>query len=450
MVFRELNSNKTSKYESVIAAGKFFFSEMRSRAGVKEILKNSGWLFLDKAMRATLGLLVVAWLARYLGPSQFGELSYYLALIAIFQTIATLGMDGIVVREIAKTTHGANTLLGTVFWMRLLAGSLCWILIVFGFFLANPGNQQGLWILAVAGASLIFQAGDVVDLWFQGKSQNNRGVYAKLSAYLIANAIKVALIILGARLTAFAIVVAVEAVLVAIAMLVAYYFYPCQGSWNKSSKLAKKLLLESWPYLISGISIMTYMRIDQVMIKEMLGEYELGLFSAALPFANIWNVVPVILCSVLLPYLTRKKVESTKIFNQYLAYLFRSFWVISIALVLFTNLTSHFFISNFYGDSYKEAIPVLNVYILTIVPVFLGVAQNIWILNEGKSHLALIQTLIGALSSVLANLLFIPIWGIPGAAVAAVLAHFISAVIINLLISRSLFMLQLGFTVKED
>ena len=426
------------------------FLELRSRVESKDVLKNSGWLFLDKGIRAILGLLVGAWVARYLGPSQFGELSYYLALIAIFQSITTLGMDGIVVREIAKEPASASTILGTVFWMRLLSGCIGWVFILIGFAITDSGNKQGLWILGIVGASLIFQSGDVVDLWFQGKSQNKRGVYAKLSAYLIANVIKIILIILGAKLIAFAIVVALEAAFVAVAMSVSYRFYPSKDKWLISWIVARQLIAESWPYLISGISIMVYMRIDQVMIKEMLGEYELGLFSAVLPFATIWNVVPVIICTVLLPYMTRKKVESTEEFNRYLVFLFRSFWGISIVLVLFTNLLSHFFIANFYGDAYKEAIPVLNIYILTIIPVFLGVAQNIWILNEGKSHLALIQTSAGGISSVMANLFFLPIWGIQGAAIAAVISYFISAVVINLLLSRKLFMLQLGFNLKID
>jgi len=424
--------------------------EMRARSGLKDILKNSGWLFLDKAVRAILGLLVWAWVARYLGPSQFGELSYYLALIAIVQVITTLGMDGIAVREIAKAPNRANIILGTVFWLRLLTGCFCWICILLGFVFAGSGNEQGIWILGIIGASLIFQSVDVIDLWFQGKSQNKRGVYAKLSAYLIANVIKVILIFLGAELIAFAIVISLEAALVALALYFSYTFYPSRRRWMKSWRMGKKLLVESWPYLISGIAIMVYMRIDQLMIKEMLGEYELGLFSAALPFANVWNVLPVVICAVLLPYMARKKIESSEEFNRYLVYVFRFFWIISIALVLFTNFLSPFIILKIYGDSYAKAIPVLNIYILTIIPVFLGVGQNIWIINEERSHLILLQTLLGALSSVVMNFILLPIYGVIGAAVAAVISQCISALLINFIFARDLFKMQFGINIKNS
>lgn len=431
-------------YESLKKMASGFSAQIQSSGGFKDILKNSGWLFLDKGVRAVLGLLVGAWVARYLGPSQFGELAYYLALIAIFQSITTLGMDGVVVREIAKIPARANFILGTVFWMRLLSGVVCWVFIFIGFAITGTGDKQGLWILGIVGASLIFQSSDVVDLWFQGTSQNKRGVYAKLSAYLLGNVIKVALIFLSAELMAFAIVVAVEAAFVSLAMYISYRFYPCKDGWHKSWALAKQLITESWPYLISVASIMIYMRIDQIMIKEMLGEYELGLFSAILPFSTVWNVVPVIICAVLLPYLSRKRAESIKDFDRYLVYLFRSFWVISICLVLLTNLGSSFVIGHIYGIAYQEAIPVLNIYILTVIPVFLGVAQNIWIINEGKANLLLLQTSLGAASSIALNFIFIPLWGLEGAAIAAVLSQCISAVLINLIFAKKLFMMQIG------
>jgi PST family polysaccharide transporter len=276
-----------------------------------------------------------------------------------------------------------------------------------------------------------------------------KGINFSIIVNLLGNAIKVALILLGAELMAFAVVVAVEAAFVSLALFVSYRYYPCKDGWLKSWILARQLMTESWPYLVSITSIMIYMRIDQIMIKEMLGEYELGLFSAVLPFATVWNVVPVIICAVLSPYLSRKRVDSREDFDKYLVYVFRSFWVISICLALLVNLCSTFVVGYIYGTAYVEAIPVLNIYILTLIPVFLGVAQNIWIINEGKSHLAFIQTLAGGISSILLNMFLLPLWGIQGAAIAAVISYFISSMIINLLFSKKLFMLQIGFISKN-
>ena len=122
--------------------------------------------------------------------------------------------------------------------------------------------------------------------------------------------------------------------------------------------------------------------------------------------------------------------------------------MISIGLVLIINLCSSFVISYIYGSAYQEAIPVINIYILTIIPVFLGVAQNIWIINEAKANLLLLQTAVGAAASITLNYIFIPLWGLEGAAIAAVLSQCISAVLTNLVFAKKLFMMQIGFILK--
>jgi PST family polysaccharide transporter len=419
--------------------------EIFSRPGFASILKNTTWLFVDRFIRALLGLLVGAWVARYLGPNDFGKLTYYVALIAIFQTICNLGLDGVVVREIAKSSKTNNIILGTVFWMKLLMGCFCWLVVMIGYLFLNGLDKENILILGLVGTSMVFQSADVIDLWFQGNSQNKRGVYSKLLAYLFSNAIKVFLILFGANLIEFALVIALEAALVVIALYISYSYYPCEKNWIWNCALGKQLVLESWPYMISGLSIMIYMRVDQLMIKEILGNYELGLFSIILPISNIWNMIPVVICSILAPYFARIYIESEEKFDKYLSYLFRVFWGISIIVIVFTIFFSEFIVNNIYGVLYKPSIQILEIYIFTNIPVFLGVGQNLWILNKGKSYYVLIQTFTGALVSIILNLILLPTLGIKGAAIAAVISYSVSAILINLLISNKLFLLQFGY-----
>ena len=402
------------------------------------------WIFFDKILRALLGVLVGAWVARYLGPSQFGELAYCIAFIGIFQSVTNLGLDGIVVREIANDPRRANIVLGTTFQLRLLIGIASWIaaLLIYGF--TNSFADQGIWIIALVGAGMIFQVADTVDLWFQGNSQSKRTVLAKISAYIFSNAIRIALILLEAPLIAFAGVIALEGVLTAFALHFSYKRFPCHGMWQKHYPEAKKLLKESWPYLISGLSIMLYMRIDQLMIKEMLGERELGIFAAIIPISSLWNMIPVAICASVAPMFARKRVEGIENFNASLVKMFRLFWALCLIVIAVTWLLSGLLIPWMYGQAYEEAIPVLNIYVLTCIPVFMGVGQGLWLLNERKSHLTLIQTVAGAAVSIAANLVFLPLWGIEGAAIASVLSYGISAMAINIFLSRELFAMQLG------
>lgn len=414
------------------------------KAGLLAAIHNSGWIFFDKILRAILGLLVGAWVARYLGPSQFGELSYCIAFIAIFQSITNLGLDGIVVREVANHSHRAHIVLGTTFQLRLLMGLVSWVLALFIYGISNGIQGQGIWIVGLVGAGMIFQVADTVDLWFQGNSQSKRTVLAKASAYLVTNAIRVGLILIEAPLIAFAIVIAIEGALTAIALYISYRQFPASKIWGKYHPEAKKLLQESWPYLISGLSIMLYMRIDQLMIKSILGERELGIFAAIIPISNLWNMIPTAICISLAPLMARKRAQGLAVFQGALVNMFRLFWLLCLMIIALTWLLSGWVIQIMYGSEYVDAIAVLNIYVLTTIPIYMGIGQGLWLLNERKSYLALIQTITGAIVSIITNLVFLPLWGIEGAAVAALLSQIASCFLINGVFARNLFLMQLG------
>jgi O-antigen/teichoic acid export membrane protein len=81
---------------------------------------NTSWLFGEKILRMIVGLFVGIWVARYLGPEQFGLLSYAQSFVGLFTAIATLGLDGIVVRELVKDPSRRDELIGTAFWLKFI------------------------------------------------------------------------------------------------------------------------------------------------------------------------------------------------------------------------------------------------------------------------------------------------------------------------------------------
>jgi O-antigen/teichoic acid export membrane protein len=418
-------------------------THLHGRHDLMAILHNSGWLFLDKAFRMGIGLVVGAWLARYLGPSQFGELAYVLAYIAFFQAITNLGIDGIVVREIAQNKLQASAVLGTVFALRLGIGMLCWLLAVSGMAWLHGFSDPSVALTALAGGALIFQAADTVDLWFQSQSQSRRTVLAKLTAYLASNGIKVALILNSAPLQAFAAVIVLDALTAAIGLAIAYRRFPCTNQWHKSTETAKKLLNECWPFILSGISIMVYMRIDQIMIKEMLGTQQLGIYAAVLPLATFWQFIPMILNSSLAPFVARKKAEGEAVYWSALKKIFRAYAVLGWLVCISTVALASFAIEMLYGPQYQESAVVLSIYVFTNLFINMGVAQSLWMLNERRAIISLANTLMGASVCIIGNWLAIPEFGIKGVAVVAVLAQLVSTVLTNLIFSKRIFLMQI-------
>ncbi|MCX6798217.1 MAG: oligosaccharide flippase family protein, partial [Candidatus Falkowbacteria bacterium] len=91
---------------------------------------NTSWMFLGQIFSLLVSFFVGAWIARYLGPSNYGVLSYVLAFVGLFSFVASLGLDGILNRDLVAYPEKRDELLGTAFRLRLLSGGLTFFLIL--------------------------------------------------------------------------------------------------------------------------------------------------------------------------------------------------------------------------------------------------------------------------------------------------------------------------------
>lgn len=415
---------------------------IKSSQNLMAIIKNSGWLLLDKLIRMSLGIFVSAWIARYLGPQEFGELAYSLAILALFQAIATLGLDGIVVREISNNAKKAGEVLGSTFLLRFVIGILSWFLSIALFVLLKGIDDRSVYIMALCGACLIFQSLNTIDLWFQSQSQSKRTVLVKLVSYLIVNGLKVTLIIFEAPLPAFAFVVTVDAFIVAIGLVWAYSKFSCGQKWKFEKKRSVKLLKESWPFILSGVSTMIYMRLDQIFVEKYLGSESLGIYAAVVPLSAIWSFIPMTLFVSLAPVVAKKKINDEKEYWSFFTNICRFFAILGWLICIPISLSSDVIVNILFGERYALGGDTLSIIIFCNIFINLGVAQSLWILNEGKSKVSLYQTIIGVAVSIILNNTLIPIYGINGAAISAVLAQFFSCILSNVIFSRKIFLIQ--------
>jgi PST family polysaccharide transporter len=408
------------------------------------LLHNSGWLLADKAMRMLFGLVVGVMVTRYLGPSQFGELAYAFAYIAFFQALANLGLDGLIIRDLTHRPVCAGQILGTAFILRLFSGVFCWIAAIFIMALMDGWGKQEVWIVALAGSSLIFQVADTVDLWFQSQSQNWRTVLAKLLAYFVSSMLRIFLVIYEAPLLAFAGVVALDGLFASLALAYAYKKFPCNEPWYFIKNQAIALIKESWPYMLSGLSIMVYMRIDQILVLKILGQRESGIYAAVLAFATVWQFIPMTLMSSLAPFVAKAKQESNNDYSLALVRIFKAFAILGWLVCLPIAFFSESIVLLLYGSAYIEGGSVLRIYVFTNLFINLGVAQGFWLLNEGKSTISLYKSIVGGVVCILADLLLIPMYGLIGAAIAAVIAQMVSTTLVNIVIAPGIFKMQMN------
>lgn len=411
---------------------------LNGRQQLQKTIGNTGWLLFDRIVRLAGGVIISAWVARYLGPSQFGALAFVISFVAFFQVIASLEADGFVVRDIAQGQGEPHVILGTTLWLRLAFGTCSWLLATAMMFTLHPRDHQLVMLTVIIGASMVFQASDTVDLWFQSQSQSRRTVVAKLVAYLFSNGVRVVLLLCKAPLIAFAGVICLDCAVSALGLVIAYRNYPANGRWEASLGHAKVLLKQCWPFMFSGFMITVFMRVDQIMLKEIIGEKELGIFVAAITLSNLWAVLPGIVVTSLAPYVARKIVEGEEPYREAMATIFRFFAVAAFSGAVVTSAASSWIINVLYGDQYQLSAVVLKIHVFTNVFIFIGMAQHLWMVNKNANFVTMICTLLSAVIGITSNAILIRQFGILGAVYTYLLVQALSVVIIPCILRKDL------------
>lgn len=383
-------------------------------------------MFAEQILRLIAGLLVGIWVARYLGPGQFGVFSYAIAFAAIFSAIAKLGLDGIVVRDLVREPDQRDLYLGTAFWLKLGGAIVMLGAVALAMQLTSTDSTTNLYILIIASGA-IFQSFEVVDFYFQSRVLSKFVSICKMTQLLISSLLKLYFIVTGADLIWFVLVTLVDQLTLALSLYIAYR-YQKLGSFYRHFDLmtARQLLKDSWPLIFSGLVVMIYMRIDQIMIKEMLGEREVGVYSAAVRVSEVWYFIPMIITASIFPSIVNAKKISQELYLQRLQKLSTLMTWLAIAVALPMTFLADSMVSLLYGHYYREAGVVLAIHIWGAVFVFLGVASGVFLTVENYTNKSLYRTVFGAISNVLLNLALIPLYGINGAAMATVLSQFIA------------------------
>jgi polysaccharide transporter, PST family len=407
-------------------------STLKNKTELYKILSNISWLFADKVLRMGFGLIVGVWGARYLGVKGYGILNYAIAFVYIFNPIATLGLDAVVVRRLVADPEQQQKIMGTSFWMRFVAGWITWLITIISIYLLRHDDLTTIVTVIIFGSINVFQSLDTIDLLFQSQVQSKYTVVAKNIAFAIATALKISLIAFQAPFLAFVTVTLSETILGAIGLLVVYNR---QGHltrlWQWSSSLARDLLRESLPLILSGLTIMIYMRIDQIMLGQMIGDKAVGVYSAATRISEIWYFVPTTVSSSVMPSIFNAKEISEQLYYQRIGQLNRTLVWLSITVAIIMTFAATPIVTMLFGKSYIESGMILAVHIWASIFVCTGVATSGWFIAENLTHLSLYRTLSGAIVNIILNIFLIPTYGGLGAAIATVIAQAVASLLIN-------------------
>jgi len=387
-------------------------------------MDNSGWMMGDQITRQVVGLLVGVWLARYLGPHLFGEYSYAFAMVMIVSPLATLALDGIAIRTMVQDPSCRSEVLGTSFFLMLGGGVFAFGLAMAAILLARPDDRLVHWLVGIMAAGTIVQAFIAIEFWFESQMQWKFTVFAKTSAFLLLSLVKIGLILLQAPLVAFAWAALADTVIGSVGLVFVYRFrgYSIK-SWRFSQTMAKKLLRDSWPLFLSTLLTMIYLRIDQIMIGNMIGSGELGNYSVAVRISEAWYFIPVVISSSVFPAVVKAEAVSEDLYYAHLQRLYRLMAFLAYIVAVPVAYFSTGIIRVLFSSAYTDAGPLLAILIWTGLFTSLGAARNVFIVSKNWTRVNLISIALGCALNIVLNFILIPEYGAMGAVAATFISY---------------------------
>ncbi len=396
--------------------------------------RNFGWLLMDRGTRLSISVLVSTWVARYLGPENFGLLNFAASLTAIFAAVVPLGIDGLVVRDLLTRSEDRGKIVGTTLGLRLVA-AIMFVLLAAGYvMIARPGDMAAMLLTVILGAGLIAQAFEAGELVFQARTDMGKLVVPRLVLFVFLNGLKVALILQSYSVFWFAGLTAAEQIASGLITSIYLKRYRHFGARLEFTfRQARDLVIQGYPLAFASLAVIVYMKGGQLILAQMLGDREMGLYAAAIRLPDCALFLPTALATSVVPTLLRAHSRGGNEYEGSLLAYMRLNALMGLMVAAPLALGAPWLMQLLYADAYAPAWRTMSVYVLALPFMFLGVARTQHLLNERQMSLSLVFSLIGLAVNLGMNFALIPVLGKMGAALATVASQALSAVLASFL-----------------
>lgn len=406
---------------------------MRHVPPPRQPLQNVAWLVGERIGRAALTATVLACVARHLEPAGFGRLNFALTTVLIAQALAFFGLEGVVVNELVRQPDRTGAILGTAVRLRLLSGAAT-ALALNGIAWAAPSLRADAGLLGIMSLMLLLQPAEVVDLWFQRHLDSRRTVVSRLVAIVAGATLKLWLVAANAPLTAFAWALVADAVFVAICLTwAARRSAHSSGPWVWDPGLARFFLRRGAPLAIAALASTLTLRLDQVLVRQWLGETEAGLYFASARLIELASFAGAAVVISLFPGLSASHARSPEEFRARLDPFFGVLSALGWITALGCTLAGPWVIDILYGPAYAGAAAILAWQGWACLLALNSLARGSFILLSASTFLPLATAGLHVITLFGAAFFLVPRWGTPGAAAALVVANLVSGLLLTLL-----------------
>lgn len=394
----------------------------------KKIIKNTGWLVFGQIYQMGISLVVGLLTARYLGPSNYGTITFAASLVSIFSIIVTLGLEGVVVRELVANRDNEGDILGTSIVMQLIASMFSFLAIYISIYFLKPNDHVMFIVCFLQSIMLMFKPFEIIEYWYQSMLKSKISTIVKSVSYTCVSLYKVILLITAKSVVWFAFSTSLDMLIIAILYVILFHRQSVHRL-NFSLKTAKNLISQSYHFIISGLMVVIYSQMDKIMIGQMLDEKQVGIYSAAITLCSLWVFIPRAFTNSARPMIMELRNNNEELYRKRLTQLNAGIWWIGIVFALGITVLAKPLILILYGEAYIDGSTALVISVWFSVLASLSEPRGIWILCENKNKYVKRYLMWGTIVNLILNFLLIPYLGINGSAIATLVTQIVTGLI---------------------
>lgn len=361
-----------------------------------------------------LGVVVTALVARALGDAGFGQWSTILVVVQLISYFTSFGVESVVIREATADPDREGEWLGALLILRSLL-SLPAILLGLVVVLLLQESTAMLVAGLVLLAQTPFNVGASLRVTHQLRVSNWVPMaILTLNSVLWGGAV-VFIYVTGGGLVPLAIAMTATSILTATLQAIAAVKI-ARPNLRPSREATMRLARVGLPVGLSGLLVLAYARIDQLLVFAIAGSTAAGLYGAEYRIVEQAHLVPVSVMTTLMPILAaawtvnrERALRITWLAAEYLTV--ASLGGLAVSLVVARPLTVLL-----YGEDFASAAPALPVLAGAFVFICFGYLTGNLVLIAGLQRRLVAIGLIGLVVNVIGNVVLIPAWGFMGAA----------------------------------
>lgn len=392
--------------------------------GFKRYASNTFWPLITRVIGMVVAFVTTIYTIRALGPENYGQLSYAVSFVGLFGILASLGIDNVLYRELINHPENRSKYLGSTLVIKFMMGLITAFIVVVAAFTLVDNDVSRLIILLLAPTFLGTALQTTLIADFGGQVAQKYPSLVTIAVILILSIAKIITIALGAGVLYLGAILLVEPFLYAILLFSAHrHVFGTEQGWRFDTRIAQSLIYESWPFIFTTAFVTIYSRIDQIMLKHFIDATATGLYDAAVRIAEVWYLFPSIIAASLFPAILNAKKTNPNEYRRRLRLLIVVLLIIPLVFIIPLTFIAKPLIVTIYGPAFLGSVAPFLVYLWAGIFVSLDNVTHWYLLAEKKRRSIFLITATAAILNTVLNLLFIPHYGLVGAAWATLISY---------------------------